>query len=143
MNSFKTELIRYNIDRIILKFLTDGHTEQYKDLNDYLETKTKEHSNSDLTLQDLIPIISKLSPEHSAIVAELNGIYSIIENINNKLPVIGKDIDESDIELVMSQTGATHSAAFHALVKNDGDIVDSIMDLTSIESPPIKLNQLF
>lgn len=48
----------------------------------------------------------------------------------------GDAVDESgvepkDIELVMSQAGCSRSAAVKALKENDGDLVNSIMSLTS------------
>ena len=36
-----------------------------------------------------------------------------------------------DLKLVMEQTGAEHEAAINALLRNDGDIVDAIISLSS------------
>merc|ERR1719387_531329 len=49
--------------------------------------------------------------------------------------VDGEDVDESgvepkDVELVMSQAGVSRAKAVTALKKNDGDIVNAIMELT-------------
>eukprot|EP00010_Vexillifera_abyssalis_P002482 CAMPEP_0201552208 /NCGR_PEP_ID=MMETSP0173_2-20130828/14551_1 /ASSEMBLY_ACC=CAM_ASM_000268 /TAXON_ID=218659 /ORGANISM="Vexillifera sp., Strain DIVA3 564/2" /LENGTH=250 /DNA_ID=CAMNT_0047962649 /DNA_START=31 /DNA_END=783 /DNA_ORIENTATION=- len=41
-------------------------------------------------------------------------------------------LEETDINLVMSQTGAERADAIAALKKNDGDIVNSIMSLTNV-----------
>ncbi|CAB1104573.1 unnamed protein product [Ectocarpus sp. 12 AP-2014] len=39
-------------------------------------------------------------------------------------------VEPKDIELIMSQASCTRSAAVNALKKNDGDIVNAIMELT-------------
>eukprot|EP00752_Nemacystus_decipiens_P006478 g5832.t1 len=39
-------------------------------------------------------------------------------------------VEPKDIELIMSQAGCSRSAAVNALKKNDGDIVNAIMELT-------------
>jgi NACalpha-BTF3-like transcription factor len=41
----------------------------------------------------------------------------------------GDDDTEKDIVLVMNQTGVTREKAIAALLKNDGDIVNAIMDI--------------
>ena len=41
-------------------------------------------------------------------------------------------LEETDINLVVSQTGATRAAAIAALKKHTGDIVNSIMELTNV-----------
>ncbi|MDP2437554.1 MAG: hypothetical protein Q8P67_17565, partial [archaeon] len=45
-------------------------------------------------------------------------------------------VEETDINLVVSQTGASRDAAVAALKKHNGDIVNSIMELTNIVQTP-------
>ena len=40
-------------------------------------------------------------------------------------------LESKDIELVMSQAGCTRAKAVKALQENDGDLVNSIMSLTT------------
>ena len=40
-------------------------------------------------------------------------------------------VEERDVELVMQQAGATRTAAIEALKKNNGDIVNAIMELSA------------
>ena len=48
----------------------------------------------------------------------------------NEEPVDESGVDPKDIELVVSQSGCTRSAAVKALRNNDSDIVNAIMELT-------------
>lgn len=46
------------------------------------------------------------------------------------VPELVEDIDESDIEMVMNQTGSTKEQAEEALHQNKGDLVNSILSLS-------------
>ena len=50
-------------------------------------------------------------------------------------PVDTTGVEETDINLVVSQTAASREAAVAALKKHNGDIVNSIMELTNITQP--------
>ena|SRR3989338_23266 len=56
--------------------------------------------------------------------------------LEDATPVDATGVEETDINLVVSQTGATRDAAVAALKKHNGDIVNSIMELTNITQPP-------
>ena len=52
-----------------------------------------------------------------------------LDSVYNLMDLNVGDFVEKDIILVMSQTGVTREMAIAALRKNDGDIVNAIMEL--------------
>jgi NACalpha-BTF3-like transcription factor len=57
-----------------------------------------------------------------------------IEEIEQDGDVDDSGVDPKDVELVMSQAGVSRARAIKALKVNDGDIVNSIMELTMVSS---------
>ena len=53
-----------------------------------------------------------------------------LEEIENDEEVDESGVEPKDIDLVMSQAGVSRAKAVNALKKNDGDIVNAIMELT-------------
>jgi NACalpha-BTF3-like transcription factor len=51
----------------------------------------------------------------------------------NQISADQMQLEESDIALVVSQTGASRLAAINALHKYSGDIIDAIIELTMVE----------
>jgi nascent polypeptide-associated complex subunit alpha len=73
--------------------------------------------SSDTTVRNL----AKPSPDGAAVEQQLSDDEKIDES----------GLSEKDIELVMSQAGVTRSRAVRALIRNDNDIVNAIMALTT------------
>lgn len=53
------------------------------------------------------------------------------ETLNDEEPVDAGDLDEKDITIVMEQAGVSRSKAINSLKENSGDIVNTIMSLTT------------
>ena len=53
-----------------------------------------------------------------------------IEEVDESGEIDETGVEAKDIELVMSQAGVSRAKAVAALKKNDGDIVNAIMELT-------------
>ncbi|KAJ1631509.1 NAC domain-containing protein [Pavlovales sp. CCMP2436] len=68
------------------------------------------------------PMMSSMKP--------IKETSSAIEEIEEGDEVDASGVEAKDIELVMSQSGVTRAKAIAALKKNDGDIVNAIMELT-------------
>lgn len=63
-------------------------------------------------------------------------INSSIKEVDEPTSVFGRDI-----ELIMSQTNATYDEVYNALLRNNGEIVESIMYLTSDTYFSTKIHQ--
>ena len=53
-----------------------------------------------------------------------------IEELDESGEVDETGVEPKDVDLVMSQAGVSRAKAVNALKKNDGDIVNAIMELT-------------
>jgi nascent polypeptide-associated complex subunit alpha len=53
-----------------------------------------------------------------------------IEEVDDGAEVDETGVEPKDVELVMSQASVSRAKAVNALKKNDGDIVNAIMELT-------------
>jgi nascent polypeptide-associated complex subunit alpha len=60
---------------------------------------------------------------------------SVIEEGDEDGEVDAQGVEQKDIELVMSQAGVPRAKAVAALIKNDGDIVNAIMEVRARGAP--------
>jgi hypothetical protein len=119
------QLSENQLENIHLLFDTIFHVQKLADKYNFLDNDAKEIAKNILPVRDS-------TQNFLEIESILTGLEVNIRSLYNRYLSGNPVIDIIDVKLVMLQTGKNFKDCYHALLKNNGDIVDSIMALNDV-----------